>query len=82
MATYVTSPDAMVNRPYTGSSVFSDKRGRGFPSTVSSRTNTSIRDGTNYDRPIASYRSFSEINNPRGRTTNTVVLAPDDSLSA
>ena len=82
MATYVTSPDAMVNRPYTGSSVFSDKRGRGFPSTVSSRTNTSIRDGTNYDRPIASYRSFSEINNPRGRTTNTVVVGPDDSLSA
>ena len=82
MVTYVTSPNAMVNRPYTGSSVFSDKQGRGFPSTVSSRTNTFIRDGSNYDKPISTYRSFSEINNPRGRTTNTVVVGPDDNLSA
>jgi len=82
MATYSAGPNTMVNRPYTGGSVFSDKQGRGFPSTVSSRTNTSIRDGSNYDRPIASYRSFSEINNPRGRTTNTMVVGPDDNLSA
>ena len=62
--------------------LFSDKQGRGFPSTVDQRINTVVRDGTNIDNAGMYGRSFSEINNPRGRTTNTVVVGPDDSLSA
>ncbi len=51
--------------------LFSDKQGRGFPSTVSSRTNTTISN----DRG-AFGRSFSEIRNPRGRSTMTMVDTP------
>ena len=82
MATYSVGPSAMAKRPYTGSSVFSDKQGRGMPFTMDQRINTSLRDGTNFDRPISSYRSFSETMNPAGRTTNTMVVGPDDSLSS
>jgi len=51
--------------------LFSDKQGRGFPSTVSSRTNTTISN----DRGTFG-RSFSEIRNPRGRSTMTMVDTP------
>ena len=51
--------------------LFSDKKGRGFPSTVNSRTDTTISD----DRG-AFGRSFSEIRNPRGRSTMTMIDTP------
>jgi len=51
--------------------LFSDKKGRGFPSTVNSRTNTTISD----DRG-AFGTSFSEIRNPRGRSTMTMIDTP------
>jgi hypothetical protein len=51
--------------------LFSDKQGRGFPSTVNSRTDTTISD----DRG-AFGRSFSEIRNPRGRSTMTMIDTP------
>ena len=51
--------------------LFSDKQGRGFPSTVNSRTDTTISN----DRG-AFGRSFSEIRNPRGRSTMTMVDTP------
>ena len=51
--------------------LFSDKQGRGFPSTVKSRTDTTISN----DRG-AFGRSFSEIRNPRGRSTMTMVDTP------
>ena len=51
--------------------LFSDKQGRGFPSIVNSRTNTTISD----DRG-AFGRSFSEIRNPRGRSTMTMIDTP------
>ena len=76
MAVYTTSKDAMVNRPYTGGTVFSDKQGRGYPFTMNSRTTQVMRDGTNYDRPQAFTTSFSETKNPVGRMTNTMVETP------
>ena len=56
--------------------LFSDKQGRGFPSTVDQRINTVVRDGTNIDNAGMYGRSFSEINNPRGRSTMTRVDTP------
>ena len=56
--------------------LFSDKQGRGFPSTVDQRINTVVRDGTNIDNAGMYGRSFSEINNPRGRSTMTMVDTP------
>ena len=81
MATYTTSPSAMVNRPYTGSTIFSDKQGRGMPFTMNSRTTQVMRDGTNYDRPQSFTTSFSETMNPAGRITNTMVETPTFSSS-
>ena len=76
MVSYSVGSDAMVNRPVSAGSYLSDSKGRGFPSDVSSRTNMVVRDGTNIDNAGGYLRSFSTINNPRGRTTMTMTDTP------
>jgi len=81
MVSYSVGPDAMVNRPASAGSIFSDKQGRGFPSSVDQRINKVVRDGTNIDNAGLYGRSFSTINNPRGRTTMTMTDTPTNSTS-